>query len=386
MDFIEMLYGVTGKAASSISILVILVLMFMMVVRLYMSRHKKAYLSLALSMILVIAQYVLILLLEMSPSEASVTIYVVQLLKVLAFIWINLGIYQLYNPTGRYMRFATYGLTCLALGLAAIQMSPLHAESNIIAWLSDRLLLEILLMMMIVSSFFTIRPYIGQHGKYISSLVLFFFIQVSQLVNYYLYDEQNNILSVLAHFLPVVYYATLFMIVFDRIVELLYAVYQSSIHDGLTGVYNRNYIIHYVQHLLKKRQGAVIFCDIDNFKRLNDTQGHQTGDAALKSVAAIMMEVVEGKGKVGRYGGEEMIAVIEDASSKVAKIVEQIRQRVEKETIVTVSVGYSRFRQGVSAHELLKQADEAMYVSKKTGKNKVTAYSSKLPKLLDSVN
>jgi len=98
------------------------------------------------------------------------------------------------------------------------------------------------------------------------------------------------------------------------------------------------------------------------------------------------MDVVDGHGKVGRYGGEEMIAVLEDPSAKVAKVAEQIRRRVEKESIVTVSVGYSRYRQGISAHELLKQADEAMYVSKKTGKNKVTAYSSKLPKLLDSAN
>lgn len=243
-----------------------------------------------------------------------------------------------------------------------------------------------MLLVLIVSSFFTIRPYIGQHGKYITSLLLFFFIQVSQMTNFYLYDGQNHTLQLLTDYLPVVYYGTLFMIVFDRVVELLYAVYQSSIHDGLTGVYNRNYIIHYVQQLVKNRQGAVIFCDIDNFKRLNDTQGHQTGDAALKAVASILMDVVDGHGKVGRYGGEEMIAVLEDPSAKVAKVAEQIRRRVEKESIVTVSVGYSRYRQGISAHELLKQADEAMYVSKKTGKNKVTAYSSKLPKLLDSVN
>ena len=90
-----MLNGATGRAVSSICILVILVLMFMMVARLYMSRRKKAYLSLALSMILVITQYILIFLLELAPSDVPVTIYVVQMLKVVAFIWINLGIYQL---------------------------------------------------------------------------------------------------------------------------------------------------------------------------------------------------------------------------------------------------------------------------------------------------
>jgi len=381
----DMLNGATGRAVSSICILVILVLMFMMVARLYMSRRKKAYLSLALSMILVITQYILIFLLELAPSDVPVTIYVVQMLKVVAFIWINLGIYQLYNPTGRYIRFGTYAMTLIAIGLSVIQFTSL-GHIGFFAWLSSRLLLEIMLLVLIVSSFFTIRPYIGQHGKYITSLLLFFFIQVSQMTNFYLYDGQNHTLQLLTDYLPVVYYGTLFMIVFDRVVELLYAVYQSSIHDGLTGVYNRNYIIHYVQQLVKNRQGAVIFCDIDNFKRLNDTQGHQTGDAALKAVASILMDVVDGHGKVGRYGGEEMIAVLEDPSAKVAKVAEQIRRRVEKESIVTVSVGYSRYRQGISAHELLKQADEAMYVSKKTGKNKVTAYSSKLPKLLDSAN
>jgi diguanylate cyclase (GGDEF)-like protein len=348
-----------------------------------MSRRKKAYLSLALSLVLVITQYVLILVLELSPSDASGTDYVVQLLKVLAFIWINLGIYQLYNPTGRWMRFTTYGLTVLALILTAIPFSPLDAEISVFSWLSSRWLLESLLLVMILSSFFTIRPYIGQHAKYIFSLVLFFCIQGSQMLNTYMYDGQHHVLQALVNYLPVVYYGTLFMIVFDRIVELLYAVYQSSILDGLTGVYNRNYIIHYVHTLMKKRRGSVIFCDIDNFKRLNDTQGHQTGDAALKAVAAIMMEVVEGRGKVGRYGGEEMIAVLEDTSAAVAKTAELIRKRIEERTNVTVSVGYSRYRKGISAYDLLKEADEAMYVSKKTGKNKVTAYSSKLPKLLE---
>jgi len=387
MELTELLYGSTGKVVSSICILIILILMFMITVQLYMNRRKKAYFSLALSLILVIIQYSILFILELSHHYTAATEYIIQLLKVLAFIWINLGVYQLYNPTGRMVKVIAYGTTILSMILAALHayVLTLSEQSNpFLDFMASRLLLELFLLLLIVMAGIFIRPFIGQTGKYTFSLGLYLLTHVFHMMNAYALNEHNHVLHTFENYVPVIYYGTLFFIVFNRIVELLQAVYESSIMDGLTGVYNRNYIMSYGQRLVKKHQASVIFSDIDNFKRLNDTEGHQMGDEVLKAVARIMADTVEGLGKVGRYGGEELVAVLHDAS-QAKKIAEQIRQRVEQETPVTVSVGFSKLRDGLTVQELMKQADEAMYVSKKTGKNKVTPYTDKIPSILASL-
>lgn len=388
MELTELLYGPTGKIVSSICILVILGLMFMINVQLYMNRRKKAYFSLAVSFLLVIAQYVIILLLEMSSLPAAITAYVTQLLKVLAFIWINLGIFQLYNPTSRKVKLIVTALSVVAFVIAAMHLylpGELSETDPILRFLAGPMLLEQYLIALILLAALFIRPNIGQTKTYLFSLGLFLLSHAIHMMDAYILEESHKILQALEHVLPVIYYTTLFFIVFNRIVELLQAVFESSIIDGLTGVYNRNYIMTYTHRLVKRRRASVIFCDIDNFKRLNDTEGHQEGDRVLKAVALILRETVGDAGKVGRYGGEEMVAVLDNAAGDVKKIAEKIRKRVEEETKVTVSVGYSRYREGVTAHELMKQADEAMYVSKKTGKNKVTAYTTRTPKMLASL-
>jgi diguanylate cyclase (GGDEF)-like protein len=117
-----------------------------------------------------------------------------------------------------------------------------------------------------------------------------------------------------------------------------------------------------------------LFSDIDNFKKLNDTKGHQMGDNVLKQVAAIMKEESEDFGIAGRYGGEEIVVMITDPSINMESFAERVRQRVEEETLVTVSLGYSKYDRGVTVEQLIKQADEAMYKAKTSGKNKVVRY------------
>lgn len=387
MELTELLYGTAGKAVSSICILVILLLMFMITVQLYMNRRKRAYVSLALSLVFVIAQYVLLFILELSHHYTLTTEYAIQLLEVLAFIWINLGIFQLYNPTRRRVKLTTYGLNLAVILLAGIHIYETSLGDSLIPGLSlaDGKVLDMFLGILILAAFLFIRPFIGQTRKYMLSLGIFLVVQIFHMLNSYVLSEPNRVLQTLENYLPVFYFILLFLIVFNRIVELLQAVYKSSIMDGLTGVYNRAYIMNYAYRLTRLRQASVIFCDIDNFKRLNDTQGHQMGDEVLKSVARIMADTVGDSGKVGRYGGEEIIAVLSDTSKEALKIAEAIRKRVEAETPVTVSVGFSRYRDGITVHELMKQADEAMYVSKKTGKNKVTTYTTRIPKLLASL-
>jgi diguanylate cyclase (GGDEF)-like protein len=183
-------------------------------------------------------------------------------------------------------------------------------------------------------------------------------------------------LSLVEHALPILYYFVLFMILFDRVVEIMQAMYSSSITDGLTRLYNRKYFDRRVaQYVQRGYPVAVLFSDIDNFKKLNDTKGHHMGDEVLKQVAEILRQESEDCGIAGRYGGEEMVVLITDPSVKMDEFAERVRARIESETIVTASLGYSKNKAGTSAEQLIQQADEAMYRAKTTGKNKVVKYA-----------
>ena len=86
-------------------------------------------------------------------------------------------------------------------------------------------------------------------------------------------------------------YFFLFIILFDRILDLMQAVSYSSVMDGLTGLYNKNYFKKKVEeYVLNKNANALVFIDIDNFKKLNDTKGHHVGDVMLKFAAALLKD------------------------------------------------------------------------------------------------
>ena len=111
--------------------------------------------------------------------------------------------------------------------------------------------------------------------------------------------------------LPIIYYTLLFILLFEWVIERLMYTYQSSIMDGLTGLYNRRHFYSKAELLLQgSKPMAIIFCDIDNFKKLNDTHGHHKADGVLKQVAEIIKEESSGIGSAGRYGGEELLSCI----------------------------------------------------------------------------
>jgi len=211
--------------------------------------------------------------------------------------------------------------------------------------------------------------------RYILALAALFVAQLAKLI--VRYGAPDTLFYVrIETLLPIVFYILLFMIIFERVVELLQSAYHSSITDGLTNLYNRRFFMRQLEHAVRSGLPVgAIFCDIDNFKKLNDTQGHQQADTVLKTVANILAEETEGIGLAGRYGGEELVAFITGANVSSGAVAERIRERIEKETSVTASVGHCQSATGLSADRLMKQADEAMYHSKKSGKNRVTDYA-----------
>jgi len=231
-------------------------------------------------------------------------------------------------------------------------------------------------LFILIITMLVVTRHIQMTTPYYISLIIMFMFELAYLLHMYVFQMEQRWLFYLIISLPVIYYALIFFLLFEWVLERLLSTYQSSIVDGLTGLYVRRYFQNKLTSMIERKQVAIIFCDIDNFKRLNDTQGHQVADTALQQVAAILKEEVSPFGIAGRYGGEELLGGITIDRIKPMKVAERIRSRIEQETIVTVSIGLSTTKEADDLNLLIKQSDEAMYYSKATGKNKVSAYRS----------
>jgi len=161
-------------------------------------------------------------------------------------------------------------------------------------------------------------------------------------------------------------------------------------HDSLTGLPNRNAFLERLDHsiaLIQRRKStiAVLFMDIDRFKYINDTLGHDVGDGILQEIAERLKMCVRKGDTVARLGGDEFTFLLEDLSSPhdIPSIAEKIIDRVSKpivigdrELFITASIGVSRFPEdGENGLDLLKNADTAMYRAKDEGRNNFQFYS-----------
>jgi len=390
---LELFSGKTGDTISALLILLMLLLMVSMSIRLMLSRKKRAYLLLTISLLLIAGQYILIIALGSRPSAQSngTEHYLIDMMQTISFILMNVGIYQLYNPTKRKITFLAYLGVVIAFAIMGTRhyvesklftteltgIMPVETYAFLNIWM------DLYLYALLFFCFYFVTPCVGQTLKYQLGLVVYFVMHSASVLNSYVYSGALGGLSIVESFLPVVYFFVIYLFMFERVLELMHAVYHSSITDGLTGLYNRRFFMRRLQQCINAGVPvSVIFTDIDNFKKLNDTQGHQRGDEALRQTAAVIMDIAEEVGFHGRYGGEELVLMITDPKANPAKIAELVRSRVETEAGVTVSVGWAKYRKGLTAEQLTKQADEAMYVSKKSGKNRVTAYK---PGILNSL-
>lgn len=161
-----------------------------------------------------------------------------------------------------------------------------------------------------------------------------------------------------------------------------------SVTDSLTGLHNRRYLDSHLQALFDRavsrgRPLSVLIADLDRFKTINDTHGHDAGDSVLKEFASRLRKSVRGMDLACRYGGEEFVVVMPDTDPEVAQVV---AERVRSETAeaafktasgpveVTVSVGLSTLQGRADAiAELMKRADIALYEAKNGGRNRVVA-------------
>ncbi|MCB1479748.1 MAG: PleD family two-component system response regulator [Rhodobiaceae bacterium] len=166
-----------------------------------------------------------------------------------------------------------------------------------------------------------------------------------------------------------------------------------AVTDSLTGLHNRRYMESHLQTLVEKAQEkrrplSLLVLDIDHFKAVNDTYGHDAGDEVLKEFARRVRKAVRGLDLACRMGGEEFVIVMPETDIGVAvRVGERIRATVAGDPFpinggtraidVTVSIGASTLAAGSDTAELLmKRADEALYNAKHTGRNRVSAQAA----------
>ncbi|PUA39207.1 GGDEF domain-containing protein [Paenibacillus elgii] len=373
----DLIFGPTGSIFMHSMLIVIIVMTFLVSFRLLLSRRKIGYFSMIIALFILFVEHAQLIEKTLAHDVTSLQEFIALLIKVLAFVMLNIGIYQLYNPTRKrdFFVFAFFILLTAAVSVsywfAPVWLQGSEDQSKLLRPLG----MELYLFLLLFTSFLLVNSRIGQNGKYQLMLTVYFTTHTIHMANVYLFDSKQIVLKFLEQTIPFVFYIVLFLFIFERVIEIMQAIYNSSITDGLTKLYNRKYFYNRVtQYVQQRAPVSVIFSDIDNFKKLNDTKGHHMGDQVLKQVAQIVKEETEDSGICGRYGGEEMVVLVTDPEVDAAGLSERIRSRVETETIVTVSMGYSMLKKGVNAEELIKQADEAMYKAKTTGKNKVVGF------------
>lgn len=160
-----------------------------------------------------------------------------------------------------------------------------------------------------------------------------------------------------------------------------------AIKDGLTGLYNHTFLIEILEKEIKKHEkksSGISFAmvDIDHFKKVNDVYGHLFGDKVLKGLSDILSESVANFGIAGRYGGEEFGIIFTNSDKEgLYNLCEKLRRNVQDNEFqigndkvkITVSIGacFKENSKNLKSDEIIRQADEALYKAKSSGRNKV---------------
>jgi len=179
----------------------------------------------------------------------------------------------------------------------------------------------------------------------------------------------------------------------DELTHANHRLQDLALIDSLTGLANRRQFDIYLEQCIERAATtgvpmSLIMCDIDYFKRYNDTRGHVAGDACLRRIADILKSLAQRNGDVvARYGGEEFAFVLPatDASAALAlaqRILAAVRAAALPhvstelaEKIVTLSIGVSTFSIGSNADSLVHDADQALYAAKRNGRNQIVTRS-----------
>lgn len=175
--------------------------------------------------------------------------------------------------------------------------------------------------------------------------------------------------------------------------EEITRVRDASLHDALTGLTNRRGLDQALNACLDSlhtedahdptAQPCLLMCDIDHFKKINDTYGHLFGDKVIRAVAQVLTDNVKGRDTAARYGGEEFVVLLPGTPLEGARaLAEKLRSTIEGGRVkkggseelakVTISLGVARYVSGESGTSFIERADKALYAAKQGGRNQVS--------------
>lgn len=202
------------------------------------------------------------------------------------------------------------------------------------------------------------------------------------------YTESERIKTVIKNFkyfiLITVVIILLALIVVWRVIVESEALKKEVQYDALTKLFNRKYFLKEAVGEFEKSQRfghkfSIVMCDIDHFKIINDAYGHQVGDVVLQEISKIMQANLRKFDLVARYGGEEFIILILADANNSYHSIEHLRKKIEDYSFcdelnlkVTMSFGISEFKEDSSLDKIIKRADDALYNSKNSGRNRTT--------------
>jgi diguanylate cyclase (GGDEF)-like protein len=172
---------------------------------------------------------------------------------------------------------------------------------------------------------------------------------------------------------------------FVKLEQALGTINELAIRDELTGTHNRRYLLSLIEKEKQRsdrtgRSFSLCLLDIDFFKRINDTYGHAAGDTVLRQFCLSVQQHVRGADSFGRYGGEEFLLMLPETPAVDALVLaERVRGAIERlrcvdagsEIALTVSIGVAEFRPGEPITQTVGRADEALYLAKSSGRNRV---------------
>lgn len=205
-----------------------------------------------------------------------------------------------------------------------------------------------------------------------------------QLNNSVLYKNWFWVFTMLQLYLPILLVSVfLFEVLLSQWRKRESKSIQLSKMDALTGVFNRRFIGDFIEGL-KEHQYALILLDLDYFKKINDNYGHDVGDHVLCRVAKVLSANIRGSDIVGRFGGEEFMMVLQARSIQQAKVIaERCRRQIEMENFavsdclslkISASFGITLSSSELTYEQVMKQADQALYMAKKKGRNQVQCF------------
>jgi len=174
----------------------------------------------------------------------------------------------------------------------------------------------------------------------------------------------------LRFFLPFILLIGFGIYIWERQRNIFWEMYNLSISDSLTGIYNHQFLRETLNELIEAHTKplTIAFLDVDNFKEYNDNLGHLAGDSVLRAFSEILQKNLHGNEFAARYGGDEFIIVLNRDIESARKHIASALENFQRLTNLTASAGITQCKEGDTVDSILVRADKSMYRNKTRGK------------------